>query len=508
MQVEAVKKHRNAAASESEHRVFLRTGIRHAFVFAELGRYSIMDWRRLLEPKRVQDLYRKGPTTKSTRDPRTEFERDYDRAIFSTPVRRLQDKAQVFPLEASDAVRTRLTHSLEVSTVARDLGGQAARWIRQRGQVDEEQARAIATIAATCGLIHDLGNPPFGHAGERWIQDWFDSRDDSFFAEFAEQQGANGRESPLAKDFLRFEGNAQTIRIVSRLQVLAHEFGLNLTCGTMSALCKYVARSDEVGKGNFHEFKKPGYHASEADLVNLIREITGTGNARNPITYLVEAADDLVYSTIDLEDGVKKGVIGWDALISALVSEPDTAVLRKCIEDAVDYIKQASVPLSGKARDEALAVVLRNKILTESVPAVIEKFRQVYDRIMSGDYHGELVTESAVGPMINACKQTAGRLIYTADEILRLELMGREVMHKLMTLFWKAVSEHDGSPKTKTFAGKLYNLMSSNYRVVAQRALEAKALPEKYCKLMLVTDYICGMTDTYACTLHKRLTNG
>ena len=147
-------------------------------------------------------------TTKSKYDTRTEFERDYDRAIFSTPVRRLQDKAQVFPLEPVDAVRTRLTHSLELSTVSRDLAGQAARWIRERGEIDENQAAELVAIAATCGLIHDLGNPPFGHAGETAIEDWFECQDDAFFADFA-QKDATGRESPLAIDFLRFEGDAQ-----------------------------------------------------------------------------------------------------------------------------------------------------------------------------------------------------------------------------------------------------------------------------------------------------------
>ena len=238
----------------------------------------------------------------------------------------------------------------------------------------------------------------------------------------------------------------------------------------MSALCKYVAASDEVGKDGFHEFKKPGYFESERDLVDLIRNITGTGRARNPITYLVEAADDLVYSTVDLEDGVKKGVISWNALVEALRGERDSddAIIRRCIEEAIHYIDEASVPLVGKARDEVLAVTFRNKVLTESVPRVVEQFQGIYSAIMEGQYHGELAADSRAGLLIQACKKTAGKLIYSADEILRLEVMGREVIHDLMNLFWKAVSQHDGSTETKTFPGKLYNLMSSNYRVVAQ----------------------------------------
>ena len=139
-------------------------------------------------------------------------------------------------------------------------------------------------------------------------------------------------------------------------------------------------------------------------------------------------------------------------------------------------------------------MTFRNKVLTESVPRVVEQFQGIYSAIMEGQYHGELAADSRAGLLIQACKKTAGKLIYSADEILRLEVMGREVIHDLMNLFWKAVSQHDGSTETKTFPGKLYNLMSSNYRVVAQQALDEKRLPIRYCKLQLVTDYICGMT--------------
>ena len=208
-----------------------------------------MDWSRLL------DHERRRPTTYRS-DPRSEFERDYDRAVFSTPVKRLQDKAQVFPLEPHDAVRTRLTHSLEVSSVSRGLATRTARWLSAEGFISEGMDRSIEAIAATCGLIHDLGNPPFGHAGEDAIRAWFQEPErKTLLATLNHQQ---------ARDFLRFEGNAQSLRLVARLQILADDKGLNLTFGTLSALMKYVASSDVADNhATNRALKKPGYFASE-----------------------------------------------------------------------------------------------------------------------------------------------------------------------------------------------------------------------------------------------------
>src|SRR6267154_3764816 len=261
----------------------------------------LMEWDKLLSKKRVKQLYEGTDPTKQLTDPRSEYERDFGRAVFCTPVRRLQDKAQVFPLERHDAVRTRLTHSNEVSSVARGLAGAAAAWMREEKHIDAEQANAVTAIAATCGLIHDVGNPPFGHAGEDAIRDWFreQQKDDSArFGDLSEQE---------TNDFLKFEGNAQTQRLLSKLQVLADSYGLNLTCATLSASCKYIARSHEASKKGPHQASKPGYFASENDLINRLRKETETGTARNPIAYLVEASDDIAYSTVDIEDGIKKG---------------------------------------------------------------------------------------------------------------------------------------------------------------------------------------------------------
>lgn len=175
-----------------------------------------MDWKELLNSERLRPTtIQTNATTDTgeTRDYRSEFERDYDRSVFSTPVKRLQDKAQVFPLEEHDAVRTRLTHSLEVSSVARGLASRAAKWMLQKDHIESNMDRGIEAIAATCGLIHDLGNPPFGHAGEAAIREWFKTKEETLRESLREEQ--------YIQDFLKFEGNAQSLRLVTKLQILA-----------------------------------------------------------------------------------------------------------------------------------------------------------------------------------------------------------------------------------------------------------------------------------------------
>src|ERR1017187_7319416 len=253
-----------------------------------------MDWKKLLCEQRISGK----PNRKGAADLRSEFEKDYDRAIFSSPVRRLQDKAQVFVLETHDAVRTRLTHSIEVSTVAKDLTHAAAKWMSENPKIgiDAKDASNIETIAATCGLIHDLGNPPFGHAGETAIGSWFKAKEKELGLFKFKGGAGSARKAQLKNDFLLFEGNAQTMRLLSKLQLLVNTYGLNFTYGTLSAACKYTAGSDRCdSESRIHEITKPGFFASENELIEQVRANTGTGLFRNPITFLVEAADDIVY---------------------------------------------------------------------------------------------------------------------------------------------------------------------------------------------------------------------
>lgn len=463
-----------------------------------------MDWKKLLNSERPRK-------STSERDHREEFERDFDRSVFSTPVKRLQDKAQVFPLEPHDAVRTRLTHSLEVSSVARGLAQAVCKWMLKNGiihtEADNQMDRQIEAIAATCGLIHDLGNPPFGHSGETSIQDWFAAT----FGEEGLRERLDGNEQ-LVQDFLKFEGNAQTLRLVAKLQVLADFNGLNLTFGTLSAACKYIARSDEAGKDGDHAKEKPGYFASENELIQLIREKTGTGAARNPITFLVEAADDIVYSVADIEDGIKKGILSWRTLEETLHNEAGGAkdVVEKVIAGKDHILKAGRENVPVGLPDDTHGSAFRTAAIGVLVQGAVEAFEAKYDEIMNGTYRGELVEDGLAAGFVKVLKKIGREKIYCTPANLKLELMGRKIIRDLLDIFWEGVQSLpvDKKPKTKDFPGKVGALLSENYRRVFQHFVQNRDLPEPYHRFQLLTDYICGMTDSFAKRLHAELTNG
>ena len=478
-----------------------------------------MDWSSLLCHDRPRQ------TTRQAEEKRTEIVRDYGRAVFSTPVRRLQDKAQVFPLEPIDAVRTRLTHSLEVSSIARDLAHAVAERLRDEKLINSQQAYEIETIAATVGLIHDIGNPPFGHAGEQAMQDWFNGHPEVFKSFPAKER------KRLENDLRSFEGNAQTIRLLAKLQILSDRSGLNLTYATLSAACKYTANSLQIGTPKkHHDRSKLGYFASEDDLIADIRKMTGTGAARNPITFLVEASDDIVYSVVDIEDGVKKGVISWGdrlideegrpvvhersvqagqirAVLNSHTSKIGEQILADTAGKAEQRIDDCELKLTGRSRDEAVVQYFRTLVIGKAVPAVVDAFFDNYKAIMAGKYHGELLDDAkSVAALYKVLKEELGRKhVYPAKGNLRLELLGRNVIHQLMELFYSA----DPAAKTRKFPGKAFHLLSQNYRTVFGTPIGSEArLPTEYRRLQLITDYLCGMTDSFATNLHRELFNG
>ena len=458
-----------------------------------------MDWERLLS------VERRRPST-AQKDHRLEFERDFDRAVFSTPVKRLQGKAQVFPLDPNDTIRTRLTHSLEVSCVARGLAGSVAAWLERNGHIEDGMARSIEAIAATCGLVHDLGNPPFGHAGARAIRSWF------------ERGTGHGLLSPLlsqrpqlGQDFLRFEGNAQSLRLVATLQVLADYKGLNFTFGTLSALMKYVAPSDVADPDHSDPaFRKPGYFASESDVVAEIREATGTGEARHPITVLVEAADDIVYLAADVEDGVRKPVLSWSEVLKELRTGDDAAINASLTQ--MDHILKAGreTELPG-LEDDIRASAFRTAAIGVMVEHCSEAFKEKYEDIIGGRYRGTLLTDSAAAGLASTLRRIGTDHVYNTSGTLKLEVMGRHVLCDLMEAFWegaRVMPKHD-PPRTKSFEGKIAALYSENYRRVFQYFITSNPqIPETYHRVQLLTDYVCGMTDAFATRLHGELFGG
>jgi dGTPase len=457
-----------------------------------------MDWETLLSEKRLREILQgdKGASHKTAREFRGEFERDYGRAIFSTPVRRLLDKAQVFPLDPHDAIRTRLTHSHEVAAVARNLSRSIAlRLLDEKKLSGREAATAIEEIATTCAIIHDLGNPPFGHAGERAIQDWF--RKSNRFPKDAEG-------SALVRDFTDFDGNAQTIRLISRLQFISDPHGLNLTCGTLSAALKYIADASTVDK-NFHPRRKIGVFASEIPLRDAVQKATGTGAKRNPITYIVESCDDIVYATVDIEDAVKKRALEW-SLVEDVARNSACSMLKESLKKARDYVER-DPNLTGPEHDEAMAQMFRTFVIGSAVPAVKDSFFEHYETIMAGELTEELISVSGASEAISLLKEIGRKHIYTAPEVLRLEIMGRNVIHGLLQIFNEGAMEAP-EPQPGSYPDKVYRLISTNYRRAYEHAIANEPLPQWYFRFRLLVDYVSGMTDSFACNVHSRLLNG
>jgi dGTPase len=459
-----------------------------------------VDWRKLLNANRIRQ-------STMVKDHREQFERDYDRAVFSTPVKRLQDKAQVFPLDPSDAVRTRLTHSLEVSTVARGLATAVCSWLVENKVIEPKDDRAVEAIAEACGLIHDLGNPPFGHTGENAIRNWFDK-----IGEKQLREELNGNEQ-CAQDLLKFEGNAQTLRLVAKLQILADFNGLNLTFGTLSAARKYIASSTEADENHRdHAKKKPGFFASENELITQIEQATGVAGVRNPITFLVEAADDIVYSVADIEDGIKKGIITWEELKNELSREDvDPQGVKAVLELKDTILKAGGDTVAEDLPQDVHGSAFRTAAIAVLVRDAKETFIANFRAIDGGSYERDLVNDGKRAPLIELLKTIGRTRIYCTASTLKLEIMGRRVIDDLMTLFWEGARwiPASGKYKTKEFPGKIARLLSQNYQKVFVHARETNPdIPEMYHRYQLVTDYVCGMTDTFATRLHRELTSG
>ena len=401
-------------------------------------------------------------------------------------------------------MRTRLTHSLEVSSVARGLASRSAKWLLKQGKISGDMDRSIEAIAATCGLIHDLGNPPFGHAGEEAIRVWFRRTKQK---ELLRTKLENKQQR---KDFLKFEGNAQSLRLVAKLQILADDSGLNLTFGTLSALRKYLAASDRAQKGDANcAFRKPGYFASETEIVQQIQNETGTGAARHPICFLVEAADDIVYLAADVEDAVKKSVLSWKKVEEQLKAAKADSVGRALkYKDKILKADSGSVP--GDLDDDIWASAFRTAAISVMVEGAYQVFKDRYDDIMEGRYPGSLLDDSDAQELATCLQKIGQEHVYPTRSTLTLELMGRHVIGDLMDVFWEGAEKIPvaNSPNTSDFSGKAGALFSRNYLKVFQNSVVKGGLPEEYHRFQLVTDYICGMTDSFAKRLHAELFNG
>lgn len=456
-----------------------------------------MKWNNLLSEKRER-------ISQTTPLPfRNTFDMDYERIICSSSVRRLQDKAQVFPLQENDFTRTRLTHSIEVSSIGRSIGKRVGHALVEQGKMGSKEADALSSLLAVSGLVHDLGNPPFGHYGEAIIR------------EFIKKKFASYSNEPWVKDFIFFDGNAQTIRILSRLQCLGDRYGMNFSFGTLGALLKYPWASD-------HPFAdkemKIGFFQTEAALIKQVLLATGMKQGdgpimRNPVTYLLEAADDISYRFADLEDAAKKGYLPWEEVKKTLFKVAQDSkpleILKSKLNAFSKNNKRSGIHYQELVQNEAMMLrVLCQGICIEQIE---KEFFDNYNSIMAGEYDKkELLDCLPLKNFIYTVKDIAQKNIYNNTEVISLELVGKTVLTSLLEKFVSAVLDTSGYLDTRTESGKLYHLISNNFKHIQfidanNKYQKNKKLTEQQ-KIQLVIDFVSGMTDSYALKLHKILT--
>lgn len=449
-------------------------------------------WTNLLTPLR----FRSSAKQQHDLDARNEFDSDYARIISSAPFRRLQDKAQVFPLEKNDFIRTRLTHSLEVSNFARGLGLSVEKQLITQGILAPELKGQIPSLLATVGLVHDIGNPPFGHFGEEVIQQYFtkffkanyNAENDTYF-------GDKWTAEELS-DFTNFDGNVQGLRILRKLNLSKDEYSYNLTYPVLAGIIKYP-RSSTQGNRNDKtlSYKKFGYFQSEQADFEAINTALQLGNNRHPLTFLLEAADDIAYCIADIEDGCKKGIITEDVLL-AMLNEYLTNDNCEYLIATFNKIK-ASLPNNFPNKIQLIIQEFRVAVQTKMIEEAATTFSANLNDIHTGIFDADLL-ESSNAKQLRKMFKKLSVLNFNHPSVLKRELAGEQLLNFLLAAFTNAII----SPKGKK-ESKLCQLISSNYTYV--RNNYTKYPNQSYNDLQLVTDFISSMTDTYALSLYQEL---
>jgi len=435
-----------------------------------------MNWISLLSTRR---LHKQADSQESAR---SAFEQDFDRIIFSHPFRRLQDKTQVHPLPEHDFVHTRLTHSLEVSSVGRSLGRRVGEVIIERHAdlKNNYTSHDFGTIVASASLAHDLGNPPFGHSGEEGLSDFFKHHEGQHYKPFfSDLEWA---------DLTSFEGNAQGFRILNKSQYQ----GLRLTAATLGAFTKYPCPSGFDGRDKSRKSqKKFGFFQTEQSLfaetatqLGLIKQKENVW-CRHPLAFLVEAADDICYNIIDLEDGCRLGLISLEQTIELLANilgndfNPEKAARIKSADEKIGVLRAMAI---GKLINDAVNVFLQHE-----ADILAGKFDQSLTDL--GSYKNEL--KQIIDISIEK--------IYRARHVVEIESAGFEVLPGLLGEFTKA-AEH---AVKNNQARKYSNLM----RLLPPETLqEIQSNPDNtYLHLREVIDFVSGMTDRHALSLYRKI---
>ena len=438
----------------------------------------MMNWQQLISNKRLGQEHRHP----ERHDDRTEFKRDYDRLIFSAPFRRLQNKTQVFPLPGSIFVHNRLTHSLEVASVGMSLGNDVAQQlVKRHPELNDTLFMEIGQIVASACLAHDMGNPPFGHSGEKAIQ--------SFFTEGAGRSLQAEVSPEFWSDITHFEGNANAFRL------LTHQFqgrrpgGFVMTYSTLASIVKYPFSSLAAGKkGKFGFFvsEKADYRkiAEEMGILCLSELGEPLRYARHPLVYLVEAADDICYEIMDLEDAHKLKIISYEETSRLLLGFFDEETRQK-IERRIEE--------EGVTDNNEKVVYLRACVIGKLENECARVFIEHEDEILSGTFQGSLIDHISAEPSeaYRHCSKLSVERIYRSKPVLDVELSGYQIIQTLMVHFIEAAVHPE-----RFYSRQLIGRVSSQYDITAP-SLEAR--------IMAVIDYISGMTDVYALDEYQKI---
>lgn len=452
--------------------------IRKTLFQCPLKQRMTMEWKKLISNKRL------GQELKhfNRHDDRSEFKRDYDRLIFSAPFRRLQNKTQVFPLPGGIFVHNRLTHSLEVSSVGMSLGADVAQILKKRHpELADTLFEEIGTIVCAACLAHDMGNPPFGHSGEKAIQ--------TFFTEGAGKHLKERVSTDFWNDITHFEGNANAFRLLTHRFNGRREGGFVMTYTTLLSIVKYPFASSNARKNG-----KFGFFTSEqntfqkiADELGLIRT-SASGEplcyVRHPLVYLVEAADDICYEIMDIEDAHKLKILTFDEteelLLGFFDEEKKLQIKQRIIDEGVSDINEK-------------VVYMRACVIGLLERECVNVFVQNEQQILNGTFEGSLVDH--ISPHQRAayqyCAQVSKQKIYNSKPVLDVELSGYKIMETLMSAFVEAAENPE-----RYYSKQLIQRFSSQYDIMGD-SLETR--------IQAVIDYVSGMTDIFALDVYQKI---
>ena len=438
----------------------------------------IMEWKQLISNKRFGQEHKHA----ERHDDRSEFKRDYDRLIFSSAFRRLQNKTQVFPLPGSIFVHNRLTHSLEVASVGMSIGNDISRRvIKKQPDLKDTLVEEIGTIVSAACLAHDLGNPPFGHSGEKAIQ--------TFFSEGPGLKIKPMVSSEFWDDITHFEGNANAFRILTHRFKGRRQGGFVMTYSMLASIVKYPFASSLAG--NHGKF---GFFASEAESYRKIADELGIScksapgeplkYARHPLVYMVEAADDICYEIMDIEDSHKLKILSY--------AETEHLLLSFFDEDIQQKIRQRIIDEELTDENEKV-VYMRASVIGKLENECVAAFLAHEEEILAGTFEGSLIDHISERQKkaYKECEKISFSKIYQSKPVLDIELSGYQIMATLMEVFIEAAVN-----PSRFYSKQLLRRVSSQYDI------ENENLEER---IMAVLDYISGMTDIYALDIYQKI---